>query len=108
MTEDSLGLKELVAMGVGGMVGGGIFSVLGLSVSSAGHAAPFAFLIGGMIALMTGYSYARLGLAFRSDGGSFTYLEKASRHRNIAGAGGWLLLAGYVGTLALYSFTFGA
>ncbi len=37
--QEKLGLKELVAMGVGGMVGGGIFSVLGLAVSLAGHAA---------------------------------------------------------------------
>ena len=39
-TRETLGLKELVAMGVGGMVGGGIFSVLGLAVAQAGHAAP--------------------------------------------------------------------
>lgn len=102
-----LGLKELIAMGVGGMVGGGIFSVLGLSVSLAGHAAPIAFALGGIIALLTGVSYSRLGLAFRSDGGSFTYLEHAFRHPNIAGLGGWLLLAGYIGTLALYAYTFG-
>ena len=94
-------------MGVGGMVGGGIFSVLGLSVAEAGHAAPIAFALGGVIALLTGRSYARLGLAYRSDGGSFTYLERAFRHRNIAGLGGWLLLMGYIGTLALYAFTFG-
>ncbi len=36
-----LGLKELVAMGVGGMVGGGIFSVLGLSFRSDGSSAHF-------------------------------------------------------------------
>lgn len=106
--EETLGLKELVAMGVGGMVGGGIFSVLGLSVGMAGHAAPIAFGLGGLIALLTGLSYARLGLAFRSDGGSFTYLEHAFHHQNIAGLGGWLLIAGYVGTLGLYSYTFGA
>jgi amino acid transporter len=106
--DQRLGLRELVAMGVGGMVGGGIFSVLGLSVRSAGHSAPLAFLAGGVIAMITGFSYAHLGLAFRSDGGSFTYLEKAFRHENVAGAGGWLLLAGYVGTLSLYAFTFGA
>jgi hypothetical protein len=94
-------------MGVGGMVGGGIFSVLGLSVAQAGHAAPLAFALGGIIALLTGCSYARLGLTFRSDGGSFTYLENAFRHRNVAGLGGWLLLVGYVGTLALYAYTFG-
>ncbi len=102
-----LGLKELIAMGVGGMVGGGIFSVLGLSVGMAGHAAPLAFALGGLVALLTGLSYARLGLAFRSEGGSFTYLEHAFRHPNVAGLGGWLLLAGYIGTLALYAYTFG-
>ncbi len=104
---ETLGLKELVAMGVGGMVGGGIFSVLGLSVGLAGHAASIAFALGGFIALLTGWSYARLGLSFRSDGGSFTYLEHAFKHPNIAGLGGWLLLVGYIGTLALYSYTFG-
>ena len=104
---DQLGLKELVAMGVGGMVGGGIFSVMGLSVGLAGHAAPIAFAFGGIIALLTGWSYARLGLSFRSDGGSFTYLEHAFRHRNLAALGGWLLLVGYIGTMALYAYTFG-
>ncbi|MFK5915234.1 MAG: APC family permease, partial [Woeseiaceae bacterium] len=105
--KELLGLKELVAMGVGGMVGGGIFSVLGLSVGLAGHAAPIAFALGGIIALLTGWSYARLALTFRSDGGSFTYLEHAFRQPNIAALGGWLLLTGYVGTLALYAYTFG-
>lgn len=105
--QEKLGLKELVAMGIGGMVGGGIFSVLGLSVSLAGHAAPVAFALGGIIAMLTGWSYIRLGLTYHSDGGSFTYLEHAFSHPNIAGIGGWLLLAGYVGTLGLYAYTFG-
>jgi amino acid transporter len=104
---EKLGLKELIAMGVGGMVGGGIFSVLGLSVSVAGHAAPIAFGLGGVIAMLTGWSYIKLGLKYHSDGGSFTYLEHAFTHPNIAGIGGWLLLAGYVGTLGLYGYTFG-
>jgi len=94
-------------MGIGGMVGGGIFSVLGLSIAQAGHAAPVAFLLGGVIASLTGMSYARLGLTFHQAGGSFTYLERAFVHRNIAGIGGWLLLVGYVGTLSLYAYTFG-
>ncbi len=100
-----LGLKELIAIGVGGMVGGGIFSVLGLSVELSGHAAPIAFSLGAVIALLTGLSYSRLGLCFRDDGGSFTYLEHAFKGKNIAGIGGSLLLTGYI--LALYAFTFG-
>ncbi|MGV6815914.1 MAG: APC family permease [Thiotrichales bacterium] len=105
--EERLNLKEVIAMGVGGMVGGGIFSVLGLAIAQAGHAAPIAFALGGFIALLTGLSYASLGLHYESDGGSFTYLEHAFENRNIAGIGGWLLLVGYVGTMALYAFTFG-
>jgi len=105
--EEKLSLKELIAMGIGGMVGGGIFSVLGLSVSVAGHAAPFAFALGGFIALLTGWSYIRLALSYHSDGGSFTYLEHAFSQHNIAGISGWLLMAGYIGTLGLYAYTFG-
>ena len=110
-SEDSnkLGLKELVAMGVGGMIGGGIFSVLGLAVAISGKAAPLAFALGSIIAFTGGYSYIKLALAYKSDGASFTYLERAfPRHTNIAGAAGWTIIAGYVGTLSLYAFTFGA
>ena len=53
-TSERLTLKEVIAMGVGGMVGGGIFSVLGLAIAQAGHAAPAAFILGGFIALLTG------------------------------------------------------
>jgi len=106
-TNDKLTLKEVIAMGIGGMVGGGIFSVLGLAIAQAGHAAPIAFALGGVIALLTGLSYARLGLVFQSSGGSFTYLEHAFSHQNIAAIGGWLLLVGYVGTMSLYAYTFG-
>ena len=87
--------------------GGGIFSVLGLAIAQAGHAAPIAFALGGVIALLTGLSYARLGLVYQSSGGSFTFLEHAFSHQNIAAIGGWLLLVGYVGTLSLYAYTFG-
>ncbi len=106
--KEVLTLKEVISMGVGGMVGGGIFSVLGLAIVQAGHAAPIAFAIGGVIAMLTGLSYAHLGVHFRSNGGSFTFLEHAFKNQHVAGIGGWLLLIGYVGTMALYSYTFGA
>ena len=109
MTAKSLGLRELIAIGVGGMIGGGIFSVLGLAVDAAGHAAPLSFLIGSLIAFVAGYSYIKLALAYRSDGASFTYLERAfPRTPTVAGIAGWTVVVGYVGTLSLYAFTFGA
>ncbi len=96
-------------MGVGGMIGGGIFSVLGLAVGITGRAAPLAFAIGSLIALAAGYSYIKLALAFRSDGASYTYLAHAfPAQPHIAGITGWTVIIGYVGTLALYAFTFGA
>ena len=107
-SDDKLSLAEIVAIGIGGMVGGGIFAVLGLAIETAGHAVAIAMVFGGVLALLTGISYAHLGLAFRDDGGSFTYVEHAFDNTVVAGVAGWLLVAGYVGTLALYATTFGA
>ncbi len=107
-SDDKLSLAEIVAIGIGGMVGGGIFAVLGLAIQTAGHAVAIAMIFGGVVALLTGISYAHLGLAFRDDGGSFTYIEHAFDDTVTAGVAGWLLVAGYVGTLALYATTFGA
>ena len=104
----AIGLREAVAMGIGGMIGGGIFSVLGLSVEMAGHSSYLAFLVGGLLAGVTGYSYAKLGVTYESEGGSFTYLEKAFSGNLLPTFGGFLLLAGYVATLSLYAFAFGA
>ncbi|MCT8267523.1 APC family permease [Afifella sp. JA880] len=104
---EKLSLVEVTALGIGGMIGGGIFAVLGLAMATAGHAVALTLAGGGAIALLTGLSYARLGLTFRDDGGSFTYIEKAFAAPAIAGVAGWLLVAGYVGTLALYASAFG-
>lgn len=105
----SLGLKELIAMGVGGMIGGGIFSVMGIAVRLSGHATPVAFALGGLLAAVAAYSYVQLALAYKSDGASFTYLERAFPKRPmVAGVVGWVVVLGYIGTLSLYAFTFGA
>ena len=52
-------LLGAVSIGIGGMVGGGIFAVLGVAVELAGGATPVAFFIAGIVALLTSYSYAR-------------------------------------------------
>ncbi|SNR87891.1 amino acid:proton symporter, ABT family [Desulfurobacterium atlanticum] len=107
--EEKLGLKELIAIGVGGMIGGGIFSVLGVAVGFAGNGAPLSFFIDMLIALAAGYHYVKLALTFRDDGASYTYLKKAFPDKpSIAAVEGWIVIIGYVGTLALYAFTFGA
>ncbi|MBW3593602.1 MAG: amino acid permease, partial [Actinobacteria bacterium] len=101
-----LRLRQAVSMAVGGMIGGGIFSVLGVVIEVAGHLAVASFLIGGALALVTAHSYARLTLAHDRAGGSFAFLRQAE-HPAAAGWLAWLLVLGYVFTMSVYAFTFG-
>ena len=103
-----LGLRDALSIGIGGMIGGGIFSVLGLAAGIAGPAVFLSFLLGGIIALLTGYSYVRLSLTYPSAGASYTYVRMAFGPSHIASITGWLLWTGYVVACALYAFTFGA
>lgn len=93
-------------MAVGGMIGGGIFSVLGVVVEQSREYAAISFLIGGLIALITADSYVRLALHFREGGGSFTYLMDLG-YEGLAGSLSWVLTVGYVLTMSVYAFTFG-
>jgi len=68
--KQALGLPGAWAMAVGGMIGGGIFSTLGVVISVAGHWAWVSFLLGGVIAFCTGQSYAALTVALGAPGGS--------------------------------------
>jgi amino acid transporter len=52
-SKEKLGYWSVVAIGVGGMVGGGIFAVLGLAVQMAHGGTPVAFAIAGFVALLT-------------------------------------------------------
>jgi hypothetical protein len=102
-----LSLLDTVAMAVGGMVGGGIFAVLGQAATTAGNGAFLSFALAGALALVTGLSYARLTVAYDEPGGSFSYVEELVGP-NAAGAVSWFLLVGYLFTNGLYAYTFGA
>jgi amino acid transporter len=106
--EESIGLREAVAIGIGGMVGGGIFSVLGLSVQISGSGAYFSFVLGGVISFLTGYSYAKLAVKFPSRGGTVEYLNRAFGMGVLSGTLNMLLWVGYIVTLSLYAFSFGS
>ena len=71
-----IGLKDAMAIGIGGMVGGGIFAVLGLAVSLAKGGTPVAFLLAGILALITSYSYVKLSLAFPDRGGTVKFVNQ--------------------------------
>lgn len=101
-----IGLHAAWAMAVGGMVGGGIFSALGIVLSVAGPWAPLSLLIAGLVAFITALNYARLARTFGEGGGAFTFLREVKRNRT-AGALSWVLIAGYTLTLGVYAFTCG-
>lgn len=93
-------------MAVGGMVGGGIFSTLGVVISISGKWAWLSFAVGGLIALAAGYSYIKLAVHYKEGGGAFTFLREINED-GFAGSLSWVLIVGYVLTNAVYAFTFG-
>lgn len=106
-SKKALGLPELIAIALGGMVGGGIFSILGISVEKVGNATPVAIIIGGVLALFAAYSYVKLTLLYKDEGATYSFYKKTfTRSKFAASAIGWLIIFGYISTLALYAFTF--
>ncbi len=103
----NLGLKELIAIAVGGMVGGGIFTILGISVSMVGFLAPFAIALGGVVALFAAYSYVKLGVYYRDEGATYAFFKRTYPDSHLAASFiGWYTIFGYISTLALYAYTF--
>jgi amino acid transporter len=102
-----LGLTELIAIALGGMVGGGIFAILGVSVEFIGNSTPVAILIGGMLAFCAAYSYVKLALLYKDEGATYSFFKKTFPNSRFAAAViGWFVAFGFISTLALYAFTF--
>ena len=105
--EGQIGFLGAVAIGVGGMVGGGIFAVLGLAAVLARGATPIAFVVAGCVALLTAYSYAKLSVAYPNSGGTIIFIDKAFGVDWFTGTTNMLLWLGYIVTLSLYAVAFG-
>lgn len=103
-----INLKEAISIGIGGMVGGGIFAVLGLAVSLAKGGTPVAFLFAGIIALITSYSYVKLSLAYPSRGGTVKFINQGFGNSIFSGAINNLLWISYIIMLSLYASAFGS
>ncbi|MEO9503076.1 APC family permease [Nonlabens ulvanivorans] len=108
MSDKQIDLKGAIAIGIGGMVGGGIFAVLGLAISLAKGATPVAFLIAGIIAIFTAYSYSKLSLAYPDTGGTVRFINEGFGKGVISGGLNNLLWISYIIMLALYASAFGS
>jgi len=103
----ALGVPELIAIALGGMVGGGIFTILGISVSMIGVFTPLAIVLGGMIASLAAYSYIKLAVYYKDEGATYSFYKKTFPGSPFAASLiGWWVVFGYISTLALYSYTF--
>jgi amino acid transporter len=100
-------MAAAVSIGIGGMVGAGIFSILGVVAQVAGNAMWVSFAVGGVVALLSTYSYAKLGATFPSAGGAVHFLVKGFGDGVIAGGMNLFMWAGYIISLALYATAFG-
>lgn len=103
-----IGMAAAVSIGIGGMVGAGIFSILGVVAHAAGSAMWLAFAIGGVVALLSTYSYAKLGATFPSAGGAVHFLVKSFGDGVLAGGLNLFMWVGYIISLALYAVAFGS
>lgn len=108
MSEENTKMKfnATWSMAVGGMVGGGIFSVLGVIIGIAGEWAWLSFVLAGIIALISAVSYSQLSLKYQKSGGVFTFLNEQNKPK-IADSLAWVLIVGYILTISVYAFTFG-
>ncbi|MGJ8584111.1 MAG: APC family permease [Marinosulfonomonas sp.] len=106
--QEKIGTLSALSIGIGGMVGGGIFAVTGLTIAVTKGAAPVAFAIAGIVALLTSYSYLKLTLAYPGEGGTVDFLNRAFGGGVFTGAANILLLLSYVVLVAVYAYAFGS
>jgi len=103
---DQFQLKEAVSMALGGMIGGGIYAVLGVVAKIAMFATWFGFVAAGVVAICAGYSYIKLNSLGDQRGGSVSFVQEFVGNSTLAGMVGWSLLFGYIGSMAMYAFAF--
>lgn len=102
-----LGVFEATMIGVGAMIGAGIFVLTGIAVGEAGPAAVIAFALNGVITLFTALSYAELASAIPEAGGGYSYIKKVMPN-SVAFMSGWMLWFAYIVACALYAKGFGS
>ncbi|EMA33685.1 APC family permease [Haloarcula japonica] len=106
MGESDLGLAAAVSIALGGMIGGGIYAVLGVVAQITMAATWAAFVLAGVVALCAGYSYNALNSLRDAHGGSVSFVQCHLGNTTLAGMVGWTLLFGYIGSMAMYAFAF--
>lgn len=75
----------VVCLGIGAMVGAGVFSLMGQVALVAGQAVWLSFFLGGVVAVFSGLAFGRLGARYPTSGGMLDYFNEAFRPGVLAG-----------------------
>jgi amino acid transporter len=103
-----LTLRGATFLGIGAMVGAGIFALLGQAGVYAGAAVWLSFLLAGLMSAALGYTMAKLGVRYPSSGGLVVYLRHGYRSRRVVGVAAWLgYLTAIVVVGAMVAVSFG-
>ena len=103
----AFGLWSAVFLGIGSMVGAGIFIVIGQAGAIAGNLVLLSFFIAGVIALLCGYSLSKLAVTYPSRGGIIEYLVQSYGEGFFSGSLGVLFYIAQLVALAAVAKSFG-
>jgi amino acid transporter len=105
----ALSVRSATFLGIGSMIGAGIFALLGEAGAVAGAAVWLSFLIGGGVAMLLGYVCVKLGSRYPSSGGLITYLIVGFGRGRLVGVASWLgYIAAIVIVTAMVAVSFGS
>ena len=93
-----MSVRGAIFLGVGSMVGAGIFALLGEAGTVAGAAVWISFLLAGVVAGLLGYTAVKLGVRYPSSGGIITYLIEGFGNGRLVGIASWL---GYIAAIVI-------
>lgn len=102
----SVSLVSATAIGVGGMMGAGLYTLVGMAAGTAGVWLPLSFIAAGLVASFSVYSYAKLGSKFPSRGGAAQFLLRCFGDGIIAGGLNVFQFLGWIIAMALYASGF--
>ena len=100
-----LGLFDATMLGVGAMIGAGIFVLTGIAAGEAGPASILAFALNGFVTLLTAFAYAELASAIPKAGGGYSYVRMAFPGA-LGFTAGWMLWFAYTVACSLYALGF--
>src|SRR5215471_17651333 len=103
-----LSVRQAAFIGVGAMVGAGIFALLGAAGEVAGAAVWLSFVLAGIVAGLQGYSFAKLGARYPSAGGLLEYVAKGFGDGHFTGTTAWLIYFVNAIVTAMVAVSFGS